>query len=76
VDRYKACLLAQGFTQIYGVDYLWTFSLMARLSFIRVLFSLAFSHQWLMFQLNVKNAFLYSHLEEMYTEQPLGYVTQ
>ena len=57
MDRYKARLVARDFTQTYGVDYVETISLMARLNSIRVLFSLAVNHEWLMFQLEVKNAF-------------------
>ena len=58
VDRYKARLVTRGFTQTYGVDYL-EISPVARLNSICVLFSLAVNHYWSMFQLDVKNAFLY-----------------
>ena len=34
VERYKACLVAQDFTQTYGVDYVETFFLVARLNSI------------------------------------------
>ena len=75
VDRYKARLVTRGFTQTYGVDYL-EISPVARLNSICVLFSLAVNHYWSMFQLDVKNAFLYSDLEKVYMEQPPEYVTQ
>jgi len=45
VDKYKAHLIAQDFTQTYGVNYLETFSHVARLNSIHVLFSLAVNHQ-------------------------------
>jgi len=49
----------------------------ARLNSIHVLFSLIVNHRWLMFQLGVKDAFLYGDLEkEVYLEQPPRYVVQ
>ena len=41
IARYKARLVARGFSQAYGLDYHETFSPVARLSSIRVLFSIA-----------------------------------
>jgi len=40
LDRYKARLVGKGYTQVYGVDYLDTFALVAKLNTIRVLLSL------------------------------------
>ncbi|KAL0458329.1 UNVERIFIED_CONTAM: Retrovirus-related Pol polyprotein from transposon RE1, partial [Sesamum latifolium] len=75
IDRYKARLVANGFTQTYGVDYFETFSPVARLNSIRVLFSLAVNQDWPMYQMDVKNAFLYGDLSEtVFMEQPPGYV--
>ena len=37
IERYKACLVAKGFTQEYGIDYEVTFSLVARISSVHVL---------------------------------------
>jgi len=39
VDRYKARFVAKGYTQTYDVDYFETFSPVARLDSIRILFS-------------------------------------
>jgi hypothetical protein len=39
VDRYKACLVAKGFTQEYAIDYEETFAPVARLSSVRTLIS-------------------------------------
>ncbi|KAK4406515.1 Retrovirus-related Pol polyprotein from transposon RE1 [Sesamum angolense] len=77
LERYKARLVAKGFTQTYGVDYFETFSPVARLNSIRVLFSLAVNLNWPMYQIDIKNAFLYGDLNEtVYMEQPPGFVAQ
>ncbi|KAL0379315.1 UNVERIFIED_CONTAM: Retrovirus-related Pol polyprotein from transposon RE2 [Sesamum radiatum] len=77
LNRYKARLVAKGFTQTYGVDYFETFSPVARLNSIRVLFSLAVNFNWPIYQMDIKNAFLYGDLHEtVYMEQPPGYVAQ
>ena len=41
MDRLKACLVAKGYTQIYGFDYYDTFSPVAKMASIRLLFSMA-----------------------------------
>ena len=77
IARYKARLVARGFSQAYGLDYHETFSPVARLSFIRVLFSIALDQSWPLHQLDVSNAFLYDDLDEqVFMEQPPGYVAQ
>lgn len=40
IDRYKSRLVAKGFFQTYGNNYFETFSLVVRLNFFRILFSL------------------------------------
>ena len=64
IDQYKARLMANRFTQTYGVDYLETFSLVAKLNTMRVLLYLTTNLDWPLLQLDVKNAFLYGDLEE------------
>ena len=64
IERYKAWLVAKGFTQTYGVDYTKTFAPVAKLNTIQYLLSLAIHLDWPLFQLDVKNAFLNGELEE------------
>uniref|UniRef100_A0A2N9HRP8 Integrase catalytic domain-containing protein n=1 Tax=Fagus sylvatica TaxID=28930 RepID=A0A2N9HRP8_FAGSY len=74
VDRYKACLVAKGFTQEYGIDYEETFALVARLSSVRTLIAISASRHWPLFQMDVKNAFLNGELtEEVYMQLPPGF---
>jgi hypothetical protein len=75
IDRLKAHLVAKGYTQLPGLDYTDTFSLVVKASTIRVVLSLAITHCWPLRQLDVKNVFLHGILQEhVYMEQPPGYV--
>ena len=67
---YKAKLVAKGYAQTYGVDYL-TFALVAKMNTIKILLSLATNYNWYLQQLDVKNAFLNGDMEEkIYMEVP------
>ncbi|KAE8731219.1 Detected protein of unknown function [Hibiscus syriacus] len=74
VERYKARLVARGFTQTYGLDYKETFAPVAKLNTVRVLLSLAANLDCTLRQFDVKNAFLNGELEEeVFMEVPLGF---
>ncbi|GJU97745.1 retrotransposon protein, putative, ty1-copia subclass [Tanacetum coccineum] len=75
VHTFKACLVAKGFTQTYGVDYEETFSPVADIRAIRILIAIAAYYDYEIWQMDVKTAFLNQHLsEEVYMEQPEGFV--
>lgn len=72
IDRYKACLVAKGYTQRYGVDYQEIFAPVAKLDTIQILILLAVNRGWCLKQFDVKNAFLNGDLEEVYMDIPPG----
>ncbi|KAL4021580.1 hypothetical protein IC575_020386 [Cucumis melo] len=75
VDKYKACLVAKGYKQEFGIDYKEVFAPVARHDTIRLVVSLAVQNSWPIFQLDVKSAFLHGELQEkVFVDQPPGYV--
>ena len=62
IDRYKARLIARGFTQEYGIGYEETFALVARLSSVMTLIAISTARKWMLFKMDVKIAFLNGEL--------------
>ena len=78
IDKYKARLVARGFTQIYRVDYYETYAPVARLASFRLLLALAAHKGWPIDAFDFDSAYLNSVLDEgevIYLEQPPGYET-
>jgi hypothetical protein len=72
--RYKARLVARGFTQQYGVDYTDVFSPVVSKNSLRALLALAAVEDWEIHQVDVETAFLNAILEEdLYMEAPNGF---
>ena len=74
IIRYKARLVARGFSQEYGTDYKETFAPVIRLDALRLILALAAIFGWDMQQMDIKGAYLNGELEEtIYMMQPPGY---
>jgi hypothetical protein len=74
IVRYKARLVAQGFTQKYGVDYDEVFAPVARSATLRLLLSIAGKENFSVKHLDVKTAFLNGNIdEEIYMRPPQGF---
>ncbi len=73
--RWKARLVACGYDQLYGVDYLATYSPVVKHHSIRLVLAIVAAFDLEMVQLDIKTAFLYGELKEtIYMRQPEGYV--
>jgi transposase InsO family protein len=76
-ERYKARLVAQGFTQKFGSDYDETFCPVVRQESLRVLTALSIQCGLKLHQVDVTTAFLNGNLEEeVYMAQPKGFIKQ
>jgi hypothetical protein len=71
VEKYKAWLVAKGYSQVEGIDFGEIFSLIAKLIFITFLLSVASSFYFEVEQMDVKTTLLHRDLqEEIYMKQP------
>jgi hypothetical protein len=72
--RNKARLVAQGFSQVEGLDFGETFAFIARLNTIRILVTFFLSKGFKLYQIDVKSEFLNGVIqEEVYVKQPPGF---
>ncbi|GJV91493.1 retrovirus-related pol polyprotein from transposon TNT 1-94 [Tanacetum coccineum] len=70
----KARLIAQGYTQEEGIDYDEVFAPVARIEAIRLFLAYASFKDFVVYQIDVKSAFLYEKIEEeVYVCQPPGF---
>ena len=70
--RNKARLVAQGYSQVEGIDYDETFAPVARLESIRMLLAFSCYKDFKLYQMDVKSAFLNGYINELiYVNQPL-----
>jgi hypothetical protein len=74
VTRNKARLVAQGFTQVEGLEFEETYAPVTRLEAIRMLLAFAAHHDFKLYQMDVKSAFLNGPIQELvFVEQPPGF---
>jgi hypothetical protein len=70
----KARLVAQGYSQVEGLDFGETFAPVARLEAIRILLAFVAYKGFKLYQMDVKSAFLNGVIqEEVYVRQPPGF---
>ena len=72
--RYKARLVVKGFQQKEGIDFIENFSLVVKLTTIRLVLSMVAVENLHLEQIDVKTTFLHGNLEEeIYMVQPEGF---
>ena len=65
--------MAQGYTQVEGLDFRETYVTVVGLEAIRILLAYACAHNIKLYQMDVKSAFLNGYINElMYVEKPPG----
>jgi hypothetical protein len=75
IKRYKALLVAQGFSQRPGIDFNKTFAPTAKWAALRTIFALATLEDWELESINISNTYLNSKLHnvKVYMHQPEGF---
>jgi len=72
--KYKARVVAQGFSQIEGIDYDQTFAPVAKFASLRVLLAIAAERDLEVHQMDVKSAYLNGELQEdIFMQAPAGF---
>ena len=74
--KYKAILVAKGYSQVHGINYNDTFAPVAKMDSIRIDLAIASSKKWEVHHMDVKCAFLNGDMnQEVYMQQPEGFVS-
>eukprot|EP00253_Pinus_taeda_P008994 PITA_08994 len=77
VEKYKARLVAKGYSQVSGIDFGDIVSLVAKVTYIRLILSVAADFDFEVEQMAVKTRFPHGDLEEeIYMKQPEGFVAK
>jgi hypothetical protein len=74
IEKYKASFVVRGFSHKEGEDYEETFSPVAKYTSIKSIIVIASVMRWKLHQIDVKINFLNGVIEEVYIEQPQGFV--
>ena len=71
IEKFKARLVADGNTQRHGVDFDQIFATVVKMSTLRIVLALAATHDWGLWQLDVRQAFIQADVdEELYMRVP------
>jgi Reverse transcriptase (RNA-dependent DNA polymerase) len=74
IQKYKAHVVTQGFTQVEGIDYDETFTPVTKFTSLRSVLALAAEHNLEVHQMDIKSAYLNGELkEDIFMEPPPGF---
>src|SRR6266481_9128472 len=65
ITQHRARLVAQGYTQAFGINYDDTFSPIVKLASLRIIAALAARNDWSLQQMDVNSAYLNASLQEL-----------
>ena len=74
VTKNKARLVCKGYAQVEGIDFEEIFAPITKMEAIRMFLAYAWLRKIKVYQMDVKSAFLNGELEEVYIEQPEGFL--
>ena len=73
--NYKSSLVFKNISQFHGVDYTYTFSLVANMDSMRIVLANAASKRWEVHRMDVKSDFLHGdHHEDIYKQHTEGFI--
>ncbi len=76
INHFKACWVAKGYLQCYGIDYDETFTPVMRMENLHLLLAIATALDSKIHQMDMDTTFLQAQLEEeVYTTQPEGFMS-